>query len=186
MYDPPSPDNWHNTHSWVPDYKRAYEDGYFAAANGKPQNDNPFTPSGHERETTHNDELNYWWYSGWNACEVKDQKQEDCGMAGQQNKSFSALLASLPVQDIVWGPDPDYLPPPALPFELREARILYRNHKGEVAWRRVEIYSAYWGESRWHKGKQYLLGVFDLDKRETRIFAMADILDWAFPEEGKG
>jgi hypothetical protein len=43
----------------------AYIDGYFAAKKKKPLEENPYKPSGHERDTTFDDERHYQWYRGW-------------------------------------------------------------------------------------------------------------------------
>jgi hypothetical protein len=47
----------------------AFEAGKRAAREGKCVNDNPYQPSGHERETTHEDELHYQWFSGFMAAD---------------------------------------------------------------------------------------------------------------------
>lgn len=46
-------------------FEEAYNEGYQAAKDGKSEDDNPYPPSGHERETTFKDELNYHWYQGF-------------------------------------------------------------------------------------------------------------------------
>lgn len=65
MYDPPSLKNWVYKHYYSNSYKIAYDRGYIAAQNKLKLQDNPYKESFHERETTFNDELNYWWYVGW-------------------------------------------------------------------------------------------------------------------------
>ena len=53
-YDPPDDEY----------FKKAYDEGFHAAEAGKSLDDNPYEPSGHPRDTTFTDELNYYWYSG--------------------------------------------------------------------------------------------------------------------------
>ena len=69
MYEPPSQNNWVCTHHFDAEYALAYHNGYNAAKDGLSLKNNPYKPSGHERETTYNDELHYWWYSGFIDCE---------------------------------------------------------------------------------------------------------------------
>ena len=65
MYDPPSKTNWVYTCLFDEEFAEAYNLGYEASKQNKILDDNPYRPSGHERDTTWSDELNYWWYSGW-------------------------------------------------------------------------------------------------------------------------
>lgn len=63
----------------------------------------------------------------------------------------------------------------------REVRILYKNWKGEVAWRRVVPLSVGFEKSQWHPVEQWVLYAFDVDKGAERSFAMADIRRWEVP-----
>ncbi len=54
QYDPPDDESM----------KEAYYQGFVAAQQGKKKSCNPYKPSGHERDTTFEDELYYYWYSG--------------------------------------------------------------------------------------------------------------------------
>ena len=66
--------------SWSPpedkseEFQEAYRQGYQAGREGGGKK-NPYPESGHERETTYEDELHYQWYSGH--------------MAGQKDKPES-------------------------------------------------------------------------------------------------
>jgi hypothetical protein len=60
----------------------------------------------------------------------------------------------------------------------REVRILYKNWKGEVAWRRIVPLSVGFEESQWHPTRQWVLHALDVDKGAERGFAMADIQRW--------
>jgi hypothetical protein len=51
------------------DERRAYEQGVQAALSGGSEGDNPYPASGHERETTRDDELRYRWWSGFTDAE---------------------------------------------------------------------------------------------------------------------
>ena len=56
--------------------------------------------------------------------------------------------------------------------------ILYLNHRGETATRTIIPRKVWFGSTKWHEDKQWLLHAFDAKKGETRDFAMADILKW--------
>ena len=57
--------------------------------------------------------------------------------------------------------------------------IHYRNHRGEVAWRRIEPRKLHFGECEWHKGECWLLDAIDLDKGEVCTFTLQDMLAWS-------
>ena len=67
MYNPPSKNNWCFSNYFSDSYREAYDEGYAAAKAGKKEEENPHKLSGHERDTTFDDELHYWWWSGFNA-----------------------------------------------------------------------------------------------------------------------
>lgn len=77
-YDPPSETRWVYTHRFDESYAKAYEYGFDAAAEGKTLKDNPYKHSTHERQTTYDDELSYWWYSGHEAYLPGDTKWVVC------------------------------------------------------------------------------------------------------------
>ncbi len=60
----------------------------------------------------------------------------------------------------------------------REVWIVYRNHRGETAWRCIRPITITFGESQWHPGEQWLLLADDLDKNARRTFALKDVLQW--------
>lgn len=47
-------------------YREYYDKGFLDARNGVPYCD-PFAPSGHERDVSYTDQLNYYYYSGYHA-----------------------------------------------------------------------------------------------------------------------
>lgn len=53
----------------------------------------------------------------------------------------------------------------------------YRNWRGLVSERRVEVRGVEWGATSWHPAPGWLLRAWDLDKGEERLFAMADMRD---------
>jgi len=61
-YCPPSKDDWYYTHPFRDRYAEAYQEGWVAARSAL--HDNPYKPSGYERDSTYDDELHYWWYKG--------------------------------------------------------------------------------------------------------------------------
>lgn len=56
-------------------------------------------------------------------------------------------------------------------------RIIYRNHRGEVAVRQIRPIRTFYGKSTWHDGEQQFL-VADCLENGKRTFAMKDILAW--------
>lgn len=62
-------------------------------------------------------------------------------------------------------------------------RVLYRNWKGEVGWRRIIPIELQWSEdNEFHKGPQWLMWCWDLDKQAGRIFAPKDMITPMIPE----
>jgi predicted DNA-binding transcriptional regulator YafY len=53
----------------------------------------------------------------------------------------------------------------------------YKNWKGEQSTRRVLVSGFYWGSTTYHPTDQLILRGFDLDKSQTRDFAVADIIN---------
>jgi predicted DNA-binding transcriptional regulator YafY len=56
--------------------------------------------------------------------------------------------------------------------------FLYKNYKGETAVRRVYPLELWWGKTDWHPAEQWFLKAFDIDKEDTRDFAISDISGW--------
>ena len=65
IYDPPSETNWVYVHSFDKTYAEAYDEGQNSARCGHPPESCPYRESGHERDTTYQNELNYWWHHGF-------------------------------------------------------------------------------------------------------------------------
>jgi len=63
--------------------------------------------------------------------------------------------------------------------EPRQLVIRYRNWKGEISDRRIEPGRLYFGTTEHHPERQWLLHVFDFDKRDYRTFAVKDIISWS-------
>ena len=64
----------------------------------------------------------------------------------------------------------DCLPPPV--------RFHYRNHRGEVAWRQVRPIAWQFMATQHHQPAQWILQALDVEKREDRQFALANVLEW--------
>lgn len=60
----------------------------------------------------------------------------------------------------------------------RVVLIAYTNHRGEVSLRRIIPQVFGFGANDYHTEPQFLLDAYDLEKRETRTFAMKDIHFW--------
>lgn len=54
--------------------------------------------------------------------------------------------------------------------------IRYRNHRGEVADRRILPLRLWHGRTQWHPEDQWLMDAIDLDKGAQRSFALRDVL----------
>lgn len=52
----------------------------------------------------------------------------------------------------------------------------YTNYKGETSKRQVRPNSLWFGSTKYHKEKQWLLSAFDIDKDAFRDFALNDIV----------
>lgn len=59
-----------------------------------------------------------------------------------------------------------------------EVTIDYTNWHGERSKRRILPEGIFWGSNEWHPKEQWLLEARDLDKRETRVFALKNIHSW--------
>lgn len=56
-------------------------------------------------------------------------------------------------------------------------RFQYRNWKGETAVRHGRPVRMFFGSTEWHSEPQWLMEMVDIDKNETRIFAMRDMTE---------
>lgn len=54
--------------------------------------------------------------------------------------------------------------------------IEYKNHRGEVAERRIRPERIWFGETEWHPEPQWLMEAFDFDRMATRSFALRDVV----------
>jgi hypothetical protein len=61
--------------------------------------------------------------------------------------------------------------------------FVYKNYKGEVSTRRVIPERVYFGSNEFHKGDQWLMKAWDLDKDAEREFALADVIEFKLAEE---
>lgn len=58
-------------------------------------------------------------------------------------------------------------------------KFYYRNWKGKCSYRTVSgVKSVWYGESEYHKGNQWFLTAFDLEKDDFRDFALIDIIEF--------
>lgn len=65
----------------------------------------------------------------------------------------------------------------AFPFPDNEVvSLVYRNHRGEVATRRLRPKHIWFGSTEWHREPQWLLEAFGLDKQAVRDFALRDFM----------
>lgn len=64
------------------------------------------------------------------------------------------------------------------PDVIDAVRVRYVNHRGEESVRRVLPTRLWWGSTAWHPEPQWLLDVWDFDRRGGRTYAMAGIKEW--------
>jgi predicted DNA-binding transcriptional regulator YafY len=63
--------------------------------------------------------------------------------------------------------------------EQKVVVIDYTNWRGERSKRRIQPLRITFGNNEWHPDKQWLLKAIDLDKKEIRFFALANIHSWS-------
>jgi len=69
-------------------------------------------------------------------------------------------------------------------MDKKAIKILYKNYKGDVAYRTIIPKSIDFTATEWHPREQWILTALDLDKNADRGFAISDIKEWIpSPEE---
>ncbi len=61
-------------------------------------------------------------------------------------------------------------------MENKELKFEYKNWEGKTAVRTVKPIKIWFGKTKWHPTKQWLLKAHDIEKNEERDFAVKDIL----------
>ncbi|MBD3280807.1 hypothetical protein GF389_04770 [Candidatus Dojkabacteria bacterium] len=61
-------------------------------------------------------------------------------------------------------------------------KLLYKNYKGVTKLRTVQPIEIWYGSTEYHKGAQWLMKVYDLDKEDYRDYALNDIKEWGVKE----
>ncbi|HSO00531.1 MAG TPA: hypothetical protein VLS89_19700 [Candidatus Nanopelagicales bacterium] len=65
------------------------------------------------------------------------------------------------------------------PLEINKTvQILYTNYRHETSIRKIIPSRIWFGSTPWHPEQQWLLDAFDIDRGESRSFAVADIRAW--------
>jgi predicted DNA-binding transcriptional regulator YafY len=63
--------------------------------------------------------------------------------------------------------------------ELPILKFFYRNYKGDAGYRTIKGVPVFWyGETEFHKGRQWLIKAYDVDKDAVRDFALKDIIEF--------
>ena len=74
-----------------------------------------------------------------------------------------------------------------IPDDSRAVEMSYQNYRHEIRQRVVTpIGPIYWASNEWHPEPQWLLDVFDHEKREVRTFALRGILGVLQAERDNG
>lgn len=60
----------------------------------------------------------------------------------------------------------------------KSVRILYTNYRGETSLRTIIPEKLWFGSTEWHAESQWLLDAVDVEKGQSRSFAMKDIRAW--------
>jgi hypothetical protein len=60
----------------------------------------------------------------------------------------------------------------------KQIKILYTNWRGEKAWRNIIPIEIWFGSTKWHEEKQWLLKALDVEKAAERDFALKDVESW--------
>ena len=53
-------------------------------------------------------------------------------------------------------------------------KVVYKNWEGKEGIRHIIPIRIYYGSTKWHKEKQWLMEVYDLDKKAMRDYALKD------------
>ena len=62
--------------------------------------------------------------------------------------------------------------------DKKQVKILYKNWKGKTSYRNIIPMKIEFKSTEWHKEEQWILEALDVDKNETRGFAIKDIKEW--------
>lgn len=65
-------------------------------------------------------------------------------------------------------------------------RILYTNYRRETALRTVIPDRFWFGETEWHRGQQWFMDAYDVERHAIRSFALADIKRWSSSDDTNG
>ena len=57
-------------------------------------------------------------------------------------------------------------------------KVVYKNWEEEEGLRTIIPLSIFYGSNDFHKEEQWLMKVWDLDKKDYRIYSLRDILEW--------
>jgi hypothetical protein len=67
---------------------------------------------------------------------------------------------------------------PMVRASMTPVRVVYRNHRGEVAFRSIVPKGMWFGATEWHPEPQWLLSAWDVEKEADRDFAMSGLVWW--------
>lgn len=58
------------------------------------------------------------------------------------------------------------------------AKVRYKNWKGEIGIRQIIPLEIFYGNSEYHTEEQWLMRVWDIDRKDYRVYAARDIIEW--------
>ena len=63
------------------------------------------------------------------------------------------------------------------PYDI-PIKVKYKNWKGEIGIRTIIPFKIFYGRTTFHTDDQWLLAVWDIDKQDSRTYALTDIIEF--------
>lgn len=126
-------------------------------------------------------------------CPYDDGSEPNCLVAANRASAArvlpnSSLDIPMPPVEPTRGLRPDFIAP-----DMRSSFVVappaivdYTNHRGERRIRTIEPRGIFWGSTPHHPEDQWLLEVYDFDKKTERTYALKDIHSWAPADSASG
>jgi hypothetical protein len=106
--------------------------------------------------------------------EVKDLEERNKRLESQLAAATLALKSVTKQRDDALATITNYNHKIPLASADAEISMVYRNYEGKIGDRTIIPRALWFGETEWHKGAQWLLRAFDVDKGAERDFALSD------------
>ncbi len=106
--------------------------------------------------------------------EVEGLEERNKRLESQLAAATLALKSVTKQRDDALAAITNYDSKPPLAAADAEISMVYRNYEGKIGDRKIIPRGLWFGETEWHKGAQWLLRAFDVDKGAERDFALSD------------